>query len=62
MKTIIISIIVYVGFIWLIARWLRLASRPDRQFQHEEIPQEPTEPAVTPTPQKPPSAEVTQPH
>jgi hypothetical protein len=62
MKTIIISIIVYVGFVWLIARWLRLASRPDRQFQHKEIAQEPTEPAVTPTPQKPSSAEVTQNH
>jgi len=62
MKTIIILIIVYVGFVWLIARWLRLASRPDRQFRHEEIAQEPTEPAITPTLQTPPSAEVTQPH
>jgi hypothetical protein len=62
MKTIIILLIAYVGFVWLIARWLRLASRPDRQFQHEELAQEPIEPAVTPTPQKPPSAEVTQNH
>jgi len=62
MKTIIILIIVYVGFVWLIARWLRLASRPDRQFRHEEIAQEPTEPAITPTLQTPPSVEVTQPH
>jgi hypothetical protein len=62
MKTIVILLIAYVGFVWLIARWLRLASRPDRQFRHEEIAQEPTEPAITPTPQKPPSAEVTQPH
>jgi len=63
MKTIIISIIAaYVGFVWLIACWLRLASRPDRQFGHAELAQEPTEPAATPTPQKPPSAEVTQHH
>lgn len=62
MKTIIILLIAYVGFVWLIARWLRLASRPDRQFRHEEIAQESTEPAVTPTPQKSPSAEVTQNH
>jgi hypothetical protein len=53
MKTIIILIIAYVGFVWLIARWLRLASRPDRQSRHEELAQEPTEPAVTPTPQTP---------
>lgn len=62
MKIIVILLIAYVGFIWFITRWLRLASRPDRQFQQEEIAQEPTESAVTPTPQKPPSAEVTQPH
>jgi hypothetical protein len=46
MKTIAILIIAYVGFVWLIARWLRLASRPDRQLRHEELTQEPTEPAV----------------
>jgi hypothetical protein len=53
MKTITILLIAYVGFVWLIARWLRLACRPDRQFRHEEIAQEPTEPAVISTPQKP---------
>ncbi|MDH3602371.1 MAG: hypothetical protein OEU26_22380 [Candidatus Tectomicrobia bacterium] len=62
MKTIVILLIAYVAFVWLIARWLRLASRPDRQFRHEEFAQEPTEPALTPTPQKPPSVEVTQHH
>jgi hypothetical protein len=62
MKTIVILLIAYVGFVWLIARWLCLASRPDRQFQHEEHTQEPTAPAATPTSQKPPSVEVTQPH
>ena len=47
MKTIVILLIAYVGFVWIIVRWLRLASRPDRQFQHEELAQDPTEPAVT---------------
>lgn len=62
MKTIAILIIAYVGFVWLIARWLRLASRPDRQLRHEEFAQEPTEPAVTSTLQKPPSVEGPQLH
>jgi hypothetical protein len=62
MKTIVILLIAYVGFVWLIARWLRLASRPDRQFRHEELAQEPTDPAVPATPQQPQAAEVTPHH
>jgi hypothetical protein len=59
MKTIAILLIAYVGFVWFIARWLRLASRLDHQFRHKEITQEPTEPAVTPIPQTPSSADIT---
>ena len=62
MKTIAILLIAYVGFVWLIARWLHSASRPDRQFLREESAQEPTESAVTSTPQKPQSMKVTQNH
>jgi hypothetical protein len=62
MKTIAILIIVYGVFVWLIARWLRLASRPDRQFRHEEFTQEPTEPVVTPTPPTPQSVDATHHH